>query len=308
MSWLRLSFLSISVLALGACTDVHVGSDDAGPGGMREPCGPVTCDVGQVCCNSSCGICTPPGAGCVAIACEDPCTSSADCGNGEYCAMDGCPDGTRTGVCAPRPDTCDFNYDPVCGCDDTTYANSCAAGVAGVNVASTGECGGGGACDADDAGGQGPCDAIVGTVWDGTRCTQISGCSCVGPDCGRYSTTTQCWAEHASCVGCDEDDSTIVGECATPLGVRWNGTSCELVSGCSCEGPDCNRYWSLEDCQAAHAGCPGSGICTEDTDCDAGEWCQKPTGMCGAVGVCAGPPRRGSPARPPTPPCAAATA
>ncbi len=32
-------------------------------------CGSVTCPSGQVCCNASCGICTPPGFGCIQIAC-----------------------------------------------------------------------------------------------------------------------------------------------------------------------------------------------------------------------------------------------
>jgi len=34
------------------------------------PCGDATCPAGQVCCNASCGICTPPGGACIQIACE----------------------------------------------------------------------------------------------------------------------------------------------------------------------------------------------------------------------------------------------
>lgn len=34
-----------------------------------EKCGSVTCPTGQVCCNSSCGICTPPDGFCIQIAC-----------------------------------------------------------------------------------------------------------------------------------------------------------------------------------------------------------------------------------------------
>jgi hypothetical protein len=33
------------------------------------PCGPRFCSAAAVCCNSQCGICVPPGAGCPAIAC-----------------------------------------------------------------------------------------------------------------------------------------------------------------------------------------------------------------------------------------------
>ncbi|HET9960057.1 MAG TPA: hypothetical protein VFQ61_36445 [Polyangiaceae bacterium] len=33
-------------------------------------CGKNTCAAGQVCCNASCGICTPPDGVCIQIACE----------------------------------------------------------------------------------------------------------------------------------------------------------------------------------------------------------------------------------------------
>ena len=40
---------------------------NGGAGGTTGPaCGPVQCDIGMVCCNAACGICTPPGGGCVA--------------------------------------------------------------------------------------------------------------------------------------------------------------------------------------------------------------------------------------------------
>jgi hypothetical protein len=35
-----------------------------------EPCGSTTCGTGEVCCNASCGICTPPDGVCIQIACE----------------------------------------------------------------------------------------------------------------------------------------------------------------------------------------------------------------------------------------------
>ncbi|MCA9609782.1 MAG: hypothetical protein KC619_29490 [Myxococcales bacterium] len=34
-----------------------------------QACGSSTCGAGSVCCNASCGICTPPGAACIQIAC-----------------------------------------------------------------------------------------------------------------------------------------------------------------------------------------------------------------------------------------------
>ncbi len=35
-----------------------------------EPCGAGYCPAGEVCCNASCGICTPPDGVCIQIACE----------------------------------------------------------------------------------------------------------------------------------------------------------------------------------------------------------------------------------------------
>jgi hypothetical protein len=37
---------------------------------LSKACGDVTCGPGLVCCNASCGICTPPGGVCIQIACE----------------------------------------------------------------------------------------------------------------------------------------------------------------------------------------------------------------------------------------------
>jgi len=34
-------------------------------------CGRATCAAGQVCCNASCGICTPPGGACIQLACAE---------------------------------------------------------------------------------------------------------------------------------------------------------------------------------------------------------------------------------------------
>ena len=63
-------------LPSGACgwtNPMCPGGRDAGAGPDRPAgggaCGSVTCGAGTVCCNASCGICTPPGQACIQIAC-----------------------------------------------------------------------------------------------------------------------------------------------------------------------------------------------------------------------------------------------
>jgi hypothetical protein len=41
-------------------------------GQQPVPCGNSFCAAGDVCCNASCGICTPPDGVCIQIACEQP--------------------------------------------------------------------------------------------------------------------------------------------------------------------------------------------------------------------------------------------
>ncbi len=96
--------------------------------------------------------CTAASAG-VSVASVGECAPSegvtcggllgAACGVGEFCnfplgAICGAAD--QTGVCSPVPEACTLEVNPVCGCDEQTYSNACAANQAGVSVASAGEC------------------------------------------------------------------------------------------------------------------------------------------------------------------------
>ncbi|MBX2812633.1 MAG: hypothetical protein KTR25_12525 [Myxococcales bacterium] len=66
------------------------------------------------------------------------------CEEGDYChyapeAICGAAD--APGQCQPIPQACTKIYEPVCGCDDNTYANACMAAAEGVSVISPGVCG-----------------------------------------------------------------------------------------------------------------------------------------------------------------------
>ena len=64
-----------------------------------------------------------------------------DCAERLYCAYRrDCGAEDSGGICTKKPTGCRLNKDPVCGCDNKTYGNACAAAQAGVTVAKPGAC------------------------------------------------------------------------------------------------------------------------------------------------------------------------
>ena len=71
------------------CPATDAGTPPKPEAGTGVACGPVTCPIDQTCCNASCGICTPPGGGCIKILCQPPkpdggagggaCQTDSDC-------------------------------------------------------------------------------------------------------------------------------------------------------------------------------------------------------------------------------------
>jgi hypothetical protein len=71
------------------------------------------------------------------------CRSTSDCANGEYCdqtATCGTAD-PGPGRCLAMPNSCTLSGDKVCGCDGTTYDNTCLAARAGTGIAYAAACG-----------------------------------------------------------------------------------------------------------------------------------------------------------------------
>jgi hypothetical protein len=65
------------------------------------------------------------------------------CAGGLYCSFPleaTCGAADQTGACQVIPETCTEEHQPVCGCNDKTYANACHAARDGVSVGKQGEC------------------------------------------------------------------------------------------------------------------------------------------------------------------------
>lgn len=120
-------------------------------------------------------------------------------------------------------------------------------------------CGSPDPCQAQLAQGVGPCALFFGYRWNGTACEGVSGCSCEGPDCERlFDSIETCERVHSDCPGrCAPQDIQGVGPCDAVLGSMWDGRHCIEISGCDCEGEDCEDiYQDFGECVRDHAECP----------------------------------------------------
>ena len=94
-------------------------------------------------CMAACADVQPEACGGMAgIACANP---------ADYCQYEigTCGAADEQGVCRRRAQVCTEEYNPVCGCDNKTYGNACAAASAGVSVVAEGPC----ASQGDECGG-----------------------------------------------------------------------------------------------------------------------------------------------------------
>jgi hypothetical protein len=126
-------------------------------------------------------------------------------------------------------------------------------------------------CTAQDARGEGACDLVLGVAWLGSYCGTLSGCSCVGADCGAlYADLTTCGQAHRSCPRvcggltptgsptcladefCDWASSEMCGATDAPGDCAPRPSDCPEPGGvpvCGCDGME-----YLNECLANLAG------------------------------------------------------
>lgn len=109
------------------------------------------------------------------------CASNLDCKTGQFCELDSC--GGSTGTCADIGSSCSTIYDPTCGCNDTSYTNSCERQKASVSQKSAGRCGD--ACTDSDAGKKYTTPGII-DGWDYLGAKISTSDACVGDQVKEY--------------------------------------------------------------------------------------------------------------------------
>jgi len=225
-------------------------------------CGDVTCEVGQVCCNASCGICTAPDMACIQIACEpDPDLTCASvlCIEGTTCIET--PEGPQ---CLPQEENpCNLvDCAPNMVCEVVDGEATCVpVDVEPASCAVT-------LCPPDTY-----CDDISGTA----QCIPLPSCDGVSCDAGQHCELREVQCIRAPCPpqpACvDDADEECRNPCET---VRCgSGTHCEAVEVVCIQAPCC----PVAECR------PNAGEACGDNTCGKGTYCcNESCGICAPTG------------------------
>jgi|GEM_PF-594231 len=249
-----------AALAFGACSveSADRGIDDTERG---NPSGKADALSGS-CLDGDADFCGGKSDG--SCWCDEKCAEYGDCCedvtnvcSGDQCIVgddDTCPDDfwCQPGVClhfceVNDPDCCaPSTCVPVPGDDDDDDDDS-------------------DVCDAMDAHGQGLCEAFFGYAWNGISCVGLSGCSCLGEDCGEtFFDFDECVAEHAEC-GADVCPP-ILCEPLCEFGQKLDGNGCNT---CECNDPPDDGGSCVGNCGGAaeDKACYCDDLCSQYGDC-----------------------------------------
>jgi hypothetical protein len=166
------------------------------------------------------------------------------CAAGEFCqlAQDMCAVFDMTGTCTVKPQGCTGNYQPVCGCDGTTYENDCTRLSAGVSKKSDG------ACPTADAGTNDAASRYCSQVTTQTECDARSDCHSVFVDSGT------CGCASAGC--CAHFNRCVVGGKAY----------CSGQASCTTATPFCEAPYVVSYTNNCFEGCVRQTECAGGVD------------------------------------------
>lgn len=249
------------------------GGEDASVG---VTCGPVTCGAGEVCCNASCGFCTPPGGSCTEQACIDA-GPEPDAGRDAAiaCGDETCGGGARCCTQCDGTLACLVGECPICSCGPE---HACASDQY---------------CEGDDTScGEGTCKPRPSGCPE--DCPGVCGCDgadyCNACDARANGTDVARDAPCSNASECDAMHATGEGDCEITLGFAFDGGRCVGIH-CTCVGADCDAlYASSDECEEAYAHCPFT-FCggLAGVPCGEDEYCDYAEPSCGATdrgGVC----------------------